>query len=78
MRELDLLLQMFLASGLGSLEDEELDGLENLLMQPDQDILAWLTSAVEPQDAELRGIVNVVRSRIQSQSNAHEPDESHE
>jgi antitoxin CptB len=66
MRELDLLLQMFLATGLGSLENDDLDVLENLLMQPDQDILAWLTSAVEPEDAELRAIVKVMRNRIQS------------
>ncbi len=75
MRELDLLLQKFLATALGSLEDDDLDRLENLLVQPDQDILAWLTSAVEPEDAELRGIVKVIRNRIQSQSNADEPDE---
>ena len=70
MRELDLLLEKFLLSGLTSLSDGDLDGLEQLLVQPDQDILAWLTSATMPEDAEFRRIVTILRGRILSQSNA--------
>lgn len=70
MRELDLLLEKFLASGLELLEDDDLERMENLLIQPDQDILAWLTGATTPEDANIRHIVNILRSTINVQSNA--------
>jgi len=70
MRELDLLLEKFLASGLELLEDDDLERMENLLVQPDQDILAWLTGATMPEDANIRHIVNILRSTINLQSNA--------
>lgn len=72
MRELDLLLENFLASGLGSLDDDDLNCLENMLEQPDQDILAWLTSAVKPEDAQIRRIVNILRNSIKAQQHAGE------
>lgn len=72
MRELDLLLQMFLAAGLDPLDDAELDGLERLLEQPDQDILAWLTRGPPPADATLGHIVAVARGRIHKQVHADE------
>lgn len=64
MRELDILLETFLAAGLDSLDDSELDSLERLLEQPDQDILAWLTGGPPPEDARLGGIVAIARKRI--------------
>ena len=64
MRELDLLLEKFLATGLQSLEDDNLDRLEKLLAQPDQDILAWLTAEPKPDDADIRRIVELLRDRI--------------
>lgn len=72
MRELDLLLENFLASGLGSLDDDDLNCLENMLEQPDQDILAWLTSAVKPEDAQILRIVNILRNSIKAQQHAGE------
>ena len=72
MRELDLLLQRFLDTGLDSLENDDLDRLEQLLTQPDQDILAWLSDSDEPEDPELRSIVTIMQSRIQLKSNADE------
>ena len=68
MRELDLLLERFLASGLESLADDDLDRLEHLLEQPDQDILAWLTSATGPEDPEFLPIVRILRKHIQPQA----------
>lgn len=65
MRELDLLLQKFLASGLRSLGEDDLDRLERLLLEPDQDILAWLSRAGEPDDADMRAIVDIVRGQIE-------------
>jgi antitoxin CptB len=68
MRELDLLLEKFLATGLHSLEEDDLVRLEKLLEQPDQDILVWLTGDPKPDNAEIRRIVEVLRSRIYSKS----------
>lgn len=68
MRELDLLLEKFLATGLQSLEDDDLDRVEKLLVQPDQDILAWLTGDPKPDDADIRRIVEILRGRIFSKS----------
>jgi len=64
MRELDLLLEAFLAPGLDTLKSTELDNLERLLEQPDQDILAWLTGEPPPGDTGLGGIVAMARERI--------------
>ena len=68
MRELDLLLGKFLASGLDALRRDDLDRLEQLLERPDQDILAWLTSAARPEDADTREIVAILRRRIEQPS----------
>jgi antitoxin CptB len=72
MRELDLLLERFLASGLNSLQDQDLAPLERLLEQPDQDVLAWLTGATMPADAEARRIVDILRLAIEPQKHADE------
>ncbi|GMQ96278.1 MAG: hypothetical protein BMS9Abin14_817 [Gammaproteobacteria bacterium] len=66
MRELDLLLERFLASGLQSLENDDLVRLEMLLEQPDQDILVWLTGDPKADDPEIRRIVEILRRRIYS------------
>lgn len=60
MRELDLLLEKFLASDFDALRESELDALERLLGQPDQDILAWISSSREPP-RDLDGIVLRIR-----------------
>jgi antitoxin CptB len=65
MRELDLLLERFLAPGLDTLEGADLDDLERLLEQPDQDILAWLTGTPPPEHTGLGGIVAIARERIE-------------
>ena len=65
MRELDLLLERFLSTGLESLGDGDVERLETLLAQPDQDILAWLSDALEPDDPDLCRIVRLVQDRIE-------------
>lgn len=72
MRELDLLLENVLAKGLGSLEGVDLDRLEHLLEQPDQDILAWLIHAAEPEDADTKRIVAILRKRMEPKQHDHE------
>ena len=60
MRELDLLLEKFLAADFDALGDAELAALERLLDEPDQDILAWISAAREPPP-DLGGIVSRIR-----------------
>ncbi len=60
MRELDLLLEKFLASDFDALGDAELAALERLLNEPDQDILAWISASRKPP-LELDGIVSRIR-----------------
>ena len=64
MRELDLLLARFLAECLEGMETTDLERLERLLEEPDQDILAWITGARAPRDADSHRIVNIIRSAI--------------
>ncbi len=63
MRELDLLLQKFLASDFDLLSDVELAAVELLLDQPDRDILAWLMASREPPP-ELDAIVSRIRRSL--------------
>jgi antitoxin CptB len=72
MRELDLLLEKFLASHLGSLEDDDLDRLEKLLEQPDQDILAWLTATMMPEGTQFSRIIGILRNHVQPRQHADE------
>jgi len=58
------MLERFLSTGLESLGDDDVERLEALLAQPDQDILAWLSDALAPDDPDLRRIVHVVKHRI--------------
>ena len=55
MRELDLLLEKFLATGLQSLEDDDLDRVEKLQLQPDQDNLDRLKG--DPRWLELLDVL---------------------
>ena len=73
MRELDLLLARFLAAGLGSIEEADLERLERLLTEPDQDILAWITGAARPADADTGRIVAIIRGIIGADGSLDEP-----
>ena len=64
MRELDLLLERFLAADLAALPEEDLGRLESLLEEPDQDILAWLSGGTGPVDPDMLRIVTLIRERI--------------
>ena len=64
MKELDLLLERFLARAFDELNDEQLVLLERLLESPDQDLLDCLSGAAEPGDESLAEFGRWVRSRI--------------
>ena len=65
MRELDLLLEKFLASDFDALSEQELAAMEHLLNQADQDILAWISVYRSPPP-ELAGIVSRIRRCVDS------------
>ena len=64
MKELDLLLERFLARAFDELDDEQLDLLERLLESPDQDLLNWLSGGAAPEDEELSCLARWIRRRI--------------
>ena len=63
MRELDLLFEKFLATDFDALDEQQLLALEVLLAEPDQDILAWLSSSCTVP-APLDEIVRKIRSSL--------------
>jgi len=60
-KELDLLLERFLAAGLEGLDSQGRAAFERLLSQPDHDLQAWLIAGQLPTDGELRWIVERIR-----------------
>ena len=62
MKELDVLLERFVARGLERIDDGDLGALERLLDSPDQDILEWLASASAAPPSGMAGIVSLIRS----------------
>ena len=63
-KELDLLLERFLAGGVEDLDETRLASLEALLMSPDQDLLAWLCAGVLPDNEESATQARWLRARI--------------
>lgn len=64
MKELDLLLERFLEGGVEDLDETRLASLEALLMNPDQDLLAWLCNGVIPDDGARAAQARWLRARI--------------
>lgn len=63
MRELDLLLERFLARDFDGLDDIHLPEFERLLEEPDQDILAWLSES-RPAPPAHRSMVAKIRAAL--------------
>ena len=61
-REMDLILDRFLAAAGGDLDEETREVLERLLDQSDQDILDWIIRRSAPPDAALASLVDRIRS----------------
>lgn len=64
LKELDVLLERFLQSGLSDLSGEELQAIDRLLDQADPDVLDWLGGRAVPRDEELGKAVRTIRARL--------------
>ena len=70
MRELDVLLGRFIERGYDSLDEAGRAQFEVLLDQVDQDILAWIWRNDEPEDSELKGLIDYLRPIVDASINA--------
>jgi len=70
MLELDLILLPFLENRFGQLSAEQQQLFETLLRCEDQDLFSWFLHRVEPEDPELKIIVDIIRAGSGAQSQA--------
>jgi antitoxin CptB len=61
MLELDLVLTPFAANAFGHLDAADKKRYEALLDCEDQDLFVWLMGREEPQDADLKRIIGLIR-----------------
>jgi len=61
-REMDLLLQQFVTRHYDLLMPEAQTAFSRLLDQPDPDIMDWLMGKVEPPDAEIKQLIDIMRT----------------
>ena len=61
-REMDLILERFLAATGDGLDEDTRQGLERLLDQSDRDILDWIARRAAPPDAALAVVVDRIRA----------------
>lgn len=60
-REMDLLLQYFIEKRFDLLTNEEKNAFEQLLEQPDLDIMAWIMGRTEPPNEQIRHLIEIIR-----------------
>lgn len=64
MRELDLLLEHFLDTGYGELDDRQRQRFEELLGCQDDDLFGWFYQGEAPPDGELADLVERIRGNF--------------
>ena len=69
-REMDLILDRFLAAAGEPLDEDTRQALERLLDRSDRDVLGWVAGRSAPPDAALAALVDRIRS-----ASAAAPDE---
>lgn len=62
-REMDLILGAFAATGLRHLGDADLDRYERLLAENDHDLLSWVTGAAEAPEKLAALVARIARVR---------------
>jgi antitoxin CptB len=60
MLELDLVLQPFVARRYRHLSDQDRHRYQQLMLSEDQDLFAWFLRREQPEDPEIKAIVNEV------------------
>ena len=68
MLELDLVLMPFAKQYYPNLSAEDQQRYQQLLEQEDQDLFAWFLGRQEPDDSELRAVVELVLSHTGAKS----------
>lgn len=64
MKELDLMLERYLASGYGALREEDKDDFARLLDTLDPELFSWLSGNALPADLRLQCIVMHIRGAL--------------
>lgn len=64
MKELDVMLERFLANGYAALDDAQKADFARLLDALDPDLFAWLTGVAEPEDEALGAVVKIIRTHL--------------
>lgn len=70
MLELDLVLQPFLENHYATLSSADKERFHELLKEEDQDLFVWFMRREDPENADLRQIVQVIRDHTGIQSDA--------
>ena len=77
-REMDLLLQAFIDKYFDNLSAEEIAAFENLLEQPDLDIMDWITGKSDPPSTAIKTIIDQINKATEfqpaSKSHSKYPD----
>ena len=61
-KEMDLLLQQFVAEHYDHLTPAEQTAFKRLLDQADPDIMDWVMGKAEPPTAEIKGLIAIIRT----------------
>lgn len=61
-KEMDLLLQQFVAGHYDHLTSAEQTAFRRLLDQPDPDIMDWVMGKAEPPTTEMKGLIAIMRT----------------
>ena len=62
MLELDVLLEGFVESGYGELNEHEREAFVRFLESQDQDLYNWLLNQIDPRDGEFSNLVDKIRA----------------
>lgn len=65
MLELDVLLMPFVQEVYPSLDEQDQERFKKLLICEDQDMFGWFMQRDEPEDPDLKKIVNMILTRVQ-------------
>ncbi|MBY4676777.1 FAD assembly factor SdhE [Marinobacterium arenosum] len=65
MLELDVLFVPFMEQAFRDQSEEDQDRFVKLLDEQDQDLFLWFMQREEPQDPDLKRIVNIILDRVQ-------------